>query len=170
MFIGVISDTHGVFSEEFKEFFKDVDEIWHAGDFGGGFKTAAEIAAFKPLVGVVGNCDNFDLRWDYPPHRFFSCEGMKVLLTHIGGYPGKYDIRAYNLICHHQPDIFVCGHSHILKVKMDQDRNMLCINPGAAGIQGIHVVRTALRFHIDDGRIHDMEVFELPRPAHHQEF
>lgn len=163
MFIGLLSDTHGVFSDEFKEFFKDVDQIWHAGDFGGGFTTAAEIAAFKPLVGVVGNCDNYDLRWDYPVYKAFECEGMKVLMTHIGGYPGRYDPQARRLIEFHEPDIFVCGHSHILKVMRDEKRKMLTINPGAAGIQGFHVVRTALRFHIDNGQIHNMEVFELDR-------
>ena len=163
MFIGLLSDTHGVFSDEFKEFFKDVDEIWHAGDFGGGFTTAAEIAAFKPLVGVVGNCDNYDLRWDYPVYQSFEREGLKILMTHIGGYPGRYNMSAYNLIRHLEPDIFVCGHSHILKVMNDPELKMLTINPGAAGIQGFHVVRTALRFHIDAGKIHDMEVFELKR-------
>ena len=163
MFIGLLSDTHGVFSDEFKEFFKDVDQIWHAGDFGGGFTTAAEIAAFKPLVGVVGNCDNYDLRWDYPVYKVFECEGMKVLMTHIGGCPGRYDPQARRLIDFHEPDIFVCGHSHILKVMRDEKRKMLTINPGASGVQGFHVVRTALRFHIDNGQIHNMEVFELDR-------
>lgn len=163
MFIGVISDTHGVFDPRFKEFLEPVDQIWHAGDFGGGTDTAAEIAAFKPLVGVVGNCDNRSLLYDYPMHRFFECEGLKVLMTHIGGYPGRYDKKARELIDRHRPDIFVCGHSHILKVVRDPRRDMLVINPGAAGIQGFHIVRTALRFHIDKGRIHDMEIFELDR-------
>ena len=125
--------------------------------------TAAEIAAFKPLVGVVGNCDNYDLRWDYPVYKVFECEGMKVLMTHIGGYPGRYDPQARRLIDFHEPDIFVCGHSHILKVMRDEKRKMLTINPGASGVQGFHVVRTALRFHIDNGQIHNMEVFELDR-------
>lgn len=163
MFIGVISDTHGVFDPRFKEFLKPVDQIWHAGDFGGGMDTAAEIAAFKPLVGVAGNCDNRSLLYDYPMHRCFECEGMKVLMTHIGGYPGRYDRQARELIDRYRPDIFVCGHSHILKVVRDPKRNMLVINPGAAGIQGFHIVRTALRFHIEEGHIHDMELFELDR-------
>ena len=89
-YIGLISDTHGVFSEQFKEFLAPVDEVWHAGDFGGGFQTAEEIAAFKPLVGVAGNCDNYDLRYTHPIHRFFECEGFKVLMIHVGGYPGRY--------------------------------------------------------------------------------
>lgn len=162
-YIGLISDTHGVFSDEFREFFSPVDEIWHAGDFGGGLELAAQIAAFKPLVGVAGNCDNYDLRFTHPLHRFFECEGMKVLMTHIGGYPGRYDVRARKLIDELRPDIFICGHSHILKVMRDTRRDMMVINPGAAGIQGFHVVRTALRFRMDQGRIFDMQVFELDR-------
>ena len=163
MYIGLISDTHGVFGQQFKEFFEPVDQIWHAGDFGGGMDLAAQIADFKPLVGVAGNCDNHQLRFIHPLHRFFECEGVKVLMTHVGGYPGRYDARARELIDRYRPDIFVCGHSHILKVVRDTKRDMLVINPGAAGIQGVHVVRTALRFRIDDGKIHDMEVFELDR-------
>lgn len=163
MFIGLISDTHGVFDQPFRDFMEPVDQIWHAGDFGGGMDLAEDIAGFKPLVGVAGNCDNHDLRFIHPLHRFFECGGLKILMTHIGGYPGKYDPRARRLIEELRPDIFVCGHSHILKVVRDIRRNMLVINPGAAGIQGFHIVRTALRFHIDDGRIHDMEVFEVDR-------
>ena len=163
MFIGLISDTHGVFSSQFREFLEPVDQIWHAGDFGGGLSLAAEIADFKPLVGVAGNCDNHELRFTHPLHRFFECEGLKVLMTHVGGYPGRYDPRARKLIDTYRPDLFVCGHSHIVKVMRDQQRNMLVVNPGAAGIQGFHVVRTALRFHIDAGKIHDMEIFELDR-------
>lgn len=164
MFIGLISDTHGVFSEEFREFLSPVDEIWHAGDFGGGMELAEQIAGFKPLKGVAGNCDNHQLRYLHPMYRVFECCGLKVLMTHVGGYPGRYDSKARKLIDEYKPDIFVCGHSHILKVVRDPARNgMLVINPGAAGIQGFHLVRTAIRFHIDDGRIHDMEVYELDR-------
>lgn len=164
MYIGLISDTHGVFSEEFRRFFEPVDCIWHAGDFGGGMELAEQMARFKPLVGVAGNCDNYQLRYIHPLSRVFECEGKKVLMTHIGGYPGRYDTRARELIDFHKPDIFVCGHSHILKVVRDVKRNgMLVLNPGAAGIQGFHVVRTALRFRIDSSGIHDMEVFELDR-------
>ena len=163
MYIGLISDTHGVFSQEFKDFFSQVDQIGHAGDFGGGMQLAQDMAAFKPLVGVAGNCDNYNLRYTHPVHRFFECEGLKVLMTHVGGYPGRYDLKARELIDNYKPDIFICGHSHILKVVRDTKRNMLVINPGAAGIQGFHLVRTALRFHLDQGRIHGMEVFELDR-------
>lgn len=163
MYIGLISDTHGIFDARFKEFLEPVDQIWHAGDFGGGMELVEEISRFKPLIGVAGNCDNHDMRFIHPLHRFFECEGMKILMTHIGGYPGRYDARALKLINEYQPDIFVCGHSHILKVVRDIKRNMLVVNPGAAGIQGFHIVRTALRFHIDNGVIHDMEIYELDR-------
>lgn len=163
MYIGLISDTHGVFSPQFREFLEPVDQIWHAGDFGGGMELAAEIASFKTLVGVSGNCDNHELRFIHPLYRIFECGGMKVLMTHIGGYPGRYDSKARELIDRYRPDIFVCGHSHILKVVRDTKRDMLVLNPGAAGIQGFHLVRTALRFRIDDGKIHDMQVFELDR-------
>lgn len=164
-YIGLISDTHGVFDSSLRTFLEPVDEIWHAGDFGGGFSLAAEIAAFKPLVGVSGNCDNYDLRYDYPLHRFFTCGGMKVLMTHIGGYPGHYDRSAFALIMRYRPDIFVCGHSHILKVVYDKQLEMMVLNPGAAGYQGFHIVRTALRFHLDDGKLSGMEVLNLDKTA-----
>lgn len=163
MYIGLISDTHGVFDKPFKDFLEPVDQIWHAGDFGGGLELAARIAEFKPLVGVACNCDNYNLRYEHPLYRFFECEKVKVLMTHIGGYPGRYAPEARKLIDSYKPDIFICGHSHILKVVRDTKRNMLVVNPGAAGIQGFHVVRTALRFKIEDGNIHSMEVFECDR-------
>ena len=162
-YIGLISDTHGVFDAPFKEFLAPVDEVWHAGDFGGGMQLAEQLAQFKPLTGVAGNCDNYNLRYIHPMHRFFECEGLKILMTHVGGYPGRYDVRAKELIDKYKPDIFVCGHSHILKVVRDTKRDMLVINPGAAGIQGFHVVRTALRFKLEAGKIQSMEVFELDR-------
>lgn len=162
MYIGLISDTHGVFDKPFMEFLEPVDEIWHAGDFG-GIQTAEAIAAFKPLKGVYGNCDGYDVRLDYPLYQLFDCEGLKVLMTHIGGYPGRYDSRARALIDEFRPGLFVCGHSHILKVVNDVKRDMLVMNPGAAGIQGFHIVRTALRFRIENADIRGLEVFELDR-------
>lgn len=162
MFIGLLSDTHGVFSEEFREFFAPVDQIWHAGDFG-SLETAQEIAAFKPLLGVHGNCDGQDIRLDHPEFRFFDCAGTKVLLTHIGGSPGRYYPQARELIRLYRPDLFVCGHSHILRVQMDPSGAFLYVNPGAAGIQGWHTVRTALRFHVEKEGVQKMEVFELSR-------
>lgn len=161
MYVGLISDTHGTFSDGFKTFFEPVDVIWHAGDFGGGLSFADSIKEFKPLVGVAGNCDGQDIRLEYPLHQLLKVQGLTVLMTHIGGSPGHYYPEAKALIKEHKPDIFICGHSHILKVMRDGE--MMYINPGAAGIQGWHVVRTALRFRIEDGKLKDMEVFELPR-------
>ena len=163
MFVGIISDTHGVFSDQFRDFFEPVDVIWHAGDFGSGIEFAASIASFKPLVGVCGNCDGQDIRSVYPAFQEFELEGCKVLMTHIGGSPGHYDLRALALIDSYRPDIFVCGHSHILKVMHDKQHDMLYINPGAAGLQGWQVERTALRFKIENGKASDMELFRLPR-------
>ena len=163
MYIGLISDTHGVFDQAFKDFLEPVDAIWHAGDWGGDEAFIKGITVFKPVVGVYGNCDGYPARYDFPVHQFFQCGGMSVLMTHIGGYPGRYDVRAKALIEQLRPQIFVCGHSHILKVVNDARYDMLVINPGACGIQGWHLVRTALRFHIDDGAVSGMEVFELPR-------
>lgn len=163
MYIGLISDTHGVFSDGFRGFFEPVDVIWHAGDFGGGIGFAESMAAYKPLVGVAGNCDGQDIRMTYPLHRCFEAGGLKILMTHIGGSPGHYDLRAHALLDRYRPDVFVCGHSHILKVMRDKSLDLMYINPGAAGLQGWQVVRTALRFRIEDGEIKDMEVFELQR-------
>lgn len=163
MYVGLISDTHGVFSEGFKKFFEPVDVIWHAGDFGGGVGFAESIAAFKPLVGVYGNCDGQDIRFQYPQFQYIEEQGLRVIMTHIGGSPGHYDAKATELIDSYRPDVFVCGHSHILKVMNDRKHNLLYVNPGAAGLQGWQVMRTALRFKISGGKICDMEVFELPR-------
>ena len=161
MYIGLISDTHGVFDAPFKEFLAPVDEIWHAGDFGGGLDLAAAISEFKPLVGVAGNCDNYDLRFTHPLHRFFECEGMKVLMTHIGGYPGNYDASIRSTLRTNPPTLFISGHSHILKVMHDRHINTLHISPGAAGIHGFHKVRTLVRFTVNGAKFEDMEVIEL---------
>lgn len=163
MYIGVISDTHGVWSPEFKTFLEPVDEIWHAGDWGGSLKFAQKISNWKKTIGVYGNCDGQDIRFEYPAFQNFVCEGMNVLMTHIGGYPGKYDIKALRLIEQFRPNLFVCGHSHILKVQYDNHFDMLTINPGACGLQGWQIVRTALRFKINNATISDMEVYELNR-------
>ena len=161
-YIGLISDTHGVFDDKLKKFLEPVDEIWHAGDFG-NIETADAIAAFKPLRGVYGNCDDQKVRLAHPYVQFFELEGKRILMMHIGGYPGRYDFKAFQLINAHLPDIFICGHSHILKVINDTKYRVLTINPGAAGIQGFHNVRTALRFRIENGTIKDMEVGEWER-------
>lgn len=161
-YIGLISDTHCVFDAPLKEFLSPVDEIWHAGDFG-NIETVDAIAAFKPLVGVYGNCDDQKVRLAQPYTRSFEKEGVKVLMMHIGGYPYHYDYKALQLIYAHLPQLFICGHSHILKVMNDKKFNMLVMNPGAAGIQGFHNVRTALRFKIEKGNITDLEVGEWER-------
>ena len=149
MYIGIISDTHCWFDDPLKKFLEPVDEIWHAGDFGNE-ETLLQIADFKPLKGVYGNCDGTQVRGRVPYTQLFECGGKRVLMMHIGGYPGRYDYKAFQLINAHLPDIFVCGHSHILKVIFDKKYNMLTVNPGAAGIQGFHQVRTAIRVHIDE--------------------
>ena len=161
-YIGLISDTHCHFDSKLREFLSPVDVVWHAGDFG-NVDTYSDIVTMKPVVGVYGNCDGYDVREVCPRIQLFDEGGMKVLMMHIGGYPRRYDYQALRLIEAHRPDIFVCGHSHILKVVNDKHYGMLVLNPGAAGLQGFHLVRTALRFHIDDGRIHDMEVGEWKR-------
>ncbi|MDP3453050.1 MAG: metallophosphoesterase family protein [Bacteroidales bacterium] len=158
-YIGLLSDTHCFFDNKLREFFKDVDEIWHAGDFG-NIAVSDAISSFKPLKGVYGNCDGHEVRLVHPYIHNFAIEGMRFLMIHIGGYPGRYDYRAMQLIAAHRPDVFICGHSHILKVINDRQNNLICINPGAAGIQGIHKVRTAIRFRVENGALQDMEVGE----------
>jgi putative phosphoesterase len=160
--IGVISDTHGTFDEPLREFLKDVDEIWHAGDIG-SLELADQIAAFKPLKAVYGNIDGGVTRRVLSEFNCFECEGKKVLITHIGGYPRHYSPQAVTRIQQLKPDIFVAGHSHILKVIFDPIYNLLHINPGAAGCYGFHKIRTAIRFTIDDTDIRDMEIGEWQR-------
>lgn len=163
MYIGLISDTHGTFSEPFKEFLAPVDVLWHAGDWGGGEEFIRSIADFKPVVGVYGNCDGATVRYQYPEYQLLKLQGLTVLMTHIGGSPGHYYPGAKALIEKFRPDVFICGHSHILKVMRDTRYNLLYINPGAAGLQGWQLVRTALRFRIEAGEVKDMEVFEFPK-------
>ena len=163
MYVGLISDTHGVFDDAFRRFFDPVDQLWHAGDWGGDLAFTRKISDFKPVVGVYGNCDGQDIRFDYPLYQSFECGGMRVLLTHIGGYPGHYAPGVRSLITDCQPQLFVCGHSHILKVMYDNQYQMLTMNPGAAGLQGWQLVRTALRFKVEDGAVSAQEVFEVPR-------
>ncbi|HUW91941.1 MAG TPA: metallophosphoesterase family protein [Bacteroidales bacterium] len=160
MKIGLLSDTHGWIDPAVYEHFTNVDEIWHAGD-AGNIDVITELEAFKPLRAVWGNCDGFEVRSATSEYLSFTVEGKKVLLIHIGGYPGRYDFRARDLISDLKPDIFVCGHSHIVKVMYDKVNAMLCINPGSAGKTGIHKVMTLLRFTINGGMISDMEVIEF---------
>lgn len=160
--IGVISDTHNCFDDALRKFLADVDEVWHAGDFG-SIEIADAIAKFKPLVGVYGNIDGGVTRIAYPEINVWNCEGMKVAMTHIGGYPGRYQPAAYATIKRARPDIFIAGHSHILKVQYDKSNDVLFINPGAAGCSGFHKVRTAVRFEIDGCDIRNMEIGEWPK-------
>jgi uncharacterized protein len=160
--IGLLSDTHSHWDERFAAFFESCDEIWHAGDIG-NIATADAIASIKPLRAVYGNIDDYKVRSSYPKFLQFTCEGVGVLMTHIGGYPGKYEAEVKTLIEKVKPKLFVCGHSHILKVIYDKKNNLLHINPGAAGKQGMHRVRTAIRLTIEDEEMKDMEILEIPR-------
>jgi putative phosphoesterase len=165
MKIGLISDTHGYLDEKVFNYFKDCDEIWHAGDFG-TLELSDKLAAFKPFKGVYGNIDGTEIRVVHPKVLFFDCEGKKVLMTHIGGSPGKYVPEVKLLLQKHQPDIFICGHSHILRVMSDPQYNkMLYINPGAAGVHGFHKVKTIIRFEINQGVISNMQAIELGERA-----
>ena len=136
------------------------DEVWHAGDIG-TTAVADGISALKILRGVYGNIDGHELRSQFPENQIFSCEGVKVLMTHIGGYPGRYNTRVRNLILEEKPQLYICGHSHILKVIQDQKNNLLHMNPGACGVQGFHKLRTLLRFTLNQGKIENLEAIEL---------
>lgn len=162
--IGLLSDTHGTFDDTLRRFLDPVDEVWHAGDFG-SIETADAIAAFKPLRGVCGNIDDALVRRVYTPFELFKCEEATVLMTHIGGYPRHYNPRALPRITSARPDLFIAGHSHILKIIYDPVYRLLHLNPGAAGNYGIHKVRTALRFTVDGREVRDMEIGEWPRAS-----
>ncbi len=160
--IGLLSDTHGFLDKEYFEFLKDVDEIWHAGDIGTN-EIADELQEFKVLRAVFGNIDDHIIRSRFPAHQKFEIEGMKIFMTHIGGYPGRYAPPVKSEIFKNPPDIFISGHSHILKVMPDKHLNLLHINPGAAGNRGIHKVKTVLRFVLNNKNISDLEILEKPR-------
>lgn len=158
--IGLLSDTHAMLDERIFEHFASCDEIWHAGDIG-SLEVVNKLQAYKPLRAVWGNIDGYEIRTLFPQHNKFMCEGVKVWLTHIGGYPGKYDPMVRPAIFQQPPKLFICGHSHILKVKYDKNLDLLHINPGAAGKQGFHKVQTLVRFEIDGEKIQNLEVIEL---------
>ena len=160
--IGILSDTHGFVHPRILDFFGMVDEIWHAGDMG-NIGIARQLSGIKPLRAVYGNIDGQDVRIEYPEVQNFLTEQVKVFMTHIGGYPGHYDIRARLLVEQEKPMLFVCGHSHILKVMYDKKYGMLHINPGAAGRYGIHKSITAVRLIIDGNDMRDLEVMDIPR-------
>ena len=160
--IGLLSDTHGYFDEKLKIFFKDCDEIWHAGDIG-NMELSDEIAKFKAFKAVYGNIDGHEVRAAWPRDQRFMLEETEVFMTHIGGYPGKYDPLIREIVFSNPPKLFISGHSHILKVMHDKKLGLLHINPGAAGKHGMHKFRTAVRFSIEGERIYDLEVWEVKR-------
>lgn len=166
MKIGLISDTHGHVDKKVYKYFADCDEIWHAGDFG-TIAVSDELRKIAPLRGVYGNIDGQDVRISHPEHQKFTIEGLKVWITHIGGYPGRYNPKIREDVYRLKPDIFICGHSHILKVMPDKKvKNLLHINPGAAGIVGIHKVKTIMTFEINAGKVEEMKVIEMgPRAS-----
>ena len=160
--IGLLSDTHGWLNPAVFEFFKDCDEIWHVGDIG-STDVADSLSAFKPLRAVYGNIDDQRIRLMFPKINIFTIENVKVMMTHIGGYPGRYEPGIKELIIKEKPNIFISGHSHILKVMNDHDLHLLHINPGAAGNSGFHKVITMVRFQIDGSEIKNMELYEKKR-------
>lgn len=161
MRIGLISDTHGYLDPQVYTYFEECDEIWHAGDFG-GVHVSEELSAFRPLRGVYGNIDDTALRRLHPLDLKFDLDGVRIWMTHIGGYPKRYNKRVRTQLQDDAPDVFICGHSHILKVVRDPSyQRMLVLNPGAAGKHGFHHVRTMMRFTIAKGTIDDLDVIEL---------
>lgn len=156
----LISDTHGHLDQKIQKYINGVDQVWHAGDIGTTNVTDS-ISGFKPLKAVYGNIDGHLLRSQFPENQIFICEGVKVLMTHIGGYPGRYNPRVRKLILEHKPQLYICGHSHILKVMHDRRNGLLHMNPGACGIQGFHKFRTLLRFELNQRKIENVEAIEL---------
>lgn len=158
--IGLLSDTHGYWDVRFEEYFAPCDEIWHAGDMC-SYEHAMQFARMKPFRAVCGNCDGGSLRFFFPEVLRWRCEDVEVLMKHIGGYPGRYDRSVIKTLMKNPPQLFISGHSHILKVCYDRQLGCLHINPGAAGLQGWQSVRTLVRFTIDQSDIKDLEVIEL---------
>jgi putative phosphoesterase len=159
--IGLLSDTHGYLDPRIFEHLKGCNEVWHAGDIG-DVSVADALQDFKPFRAVYGNIDDINIQVRYPEDLFFECEEVKVWLTHIGGSPPNYNPRIKKILRQQIPDLFICGHSHILRIKRDSAlNNMLYLNPGAAGNQGFHSMRTIVRFVIDGPKIDKMEVIEL---------
>ncbi|MCP4123737.1 MAG: metallophosphoesterase family protein [Bacteroidetes bacterium] len=158
--IGLLSDTHGYLDQGIKKHFADCDEIWHAGDIG-TLQISDQLSDWKTLRAVYGNIDGGKLRIIHPEIQLFELEGVKVLMTHIGGYPGRYMPLVRELIKKEKPKLYICGHSHILKVIPDRKNDLLHMNPGAAGYSGFHKVKTLLRFRLNAGNIEGLEVIEL---------
>ena len=160
--IGLLSDTHGYIDDRIMSHLSICDEIWHAGDFGTS-EVLDQLKKLGPVRGVFGNIDGMELRKSLPEELLFDLEELKVWIIHIGGYPPKYSRQIKDDLKRYNPGLFICGHSHILKVVFDKERNLLHINPGAAGHAGFHVIRTMVRFEINQGKIENLEVIELGR-------
>lgn len=158
--IGLIADTHGYLDDTVFKHFEQCDEIWHAGDFGSS-ELVDQLKAFKPLRGVYGNIDGAAIRAEFPEVLRFRCEEVNVLMVHIGGYPGRYSSLVKTELQREKAQLFISGHSHILKILFDEKMNCLHMNPGAAGKQGWHKVRTLIRFDIDGAQMKNCEVIEL---------
>lgn len=156
----LLSDTHSHLDDTILKYVNQADEVWHAGDIGDLVVTDT-IKKLKPLRAVYGNIDDDKARMEFPLNNRFLCEGVAVLITHIGGYPGKYNQAIRAELQNNPPQLFICGHSHILKVQFDKKLNLLHMNPGAAGIYGFHQVRTMLRFEINGDKIQQLEIIEL---------
>jgi putative phosphoesterase len=155
----LISDTHSYLDPKLIKYIQNADEVWHAGDIG-TLSLCDQIKALKPFKAVFGNIDGAEIRSGYPENLIFECEAVKILITHIGGYPGKYPTRIKQLLLEHRPKLFICGHSHILKVMFDKTLNLLHINPGACGVHGFHTVKTAVQFEIDGAEIKNLAIIE----------
>ncbi|CAM1351899.1 MULTISPECIES: metallophosphoesterase family protein [Tenacibaculum] len=156
----LLSDTHSFIDEQILKFVKQADEVWHAGDIG-DLEVTDTIKKLKPLRAVYGNIDDKNARVEFPLDNKFVVDGVSVWITHIGGYPNKYNQRVREELKTNRPQLFICGHSHILKVQYDKKLNLLHLNPGAAGNHGFHKIRTMLRFEIDKGNVKNMEIIEL---------
>jgi uncharacterized protein len=160
--IGLLSDTHGSMHTSIPGFFSECDEIWHAGDIG-NLATAESLERLKPLRAVHGNIDGQELRLLFPAELRFTVGGVSVFMTHIGGYPGRYEKHVREVLSQECPKLFISGHSHILKIMNDKRYSLLHINPGAAGNSGLHHVITAVRFKVEEGRISDLDILEIKR-------
>jgi len=158
----ILSDTHSCFDSFIEKQATWADEIWHAGDWG-NMEVVESLEKYAPVKGVYGNIDDHTIRAAYPEHESFACDGLKISMLHIAGYPGRYNSKAKTIIAQDQPDLFICGHSHILKVMKDPKGKHLHINPGAAGQKGFHKVRTMIRLVIRNGKADQMEVVEINR-------
>lgn len=167
--IGLLSDTHSFLDQRLENIFSDCDEIWHAGDIG-DIRVMDTLESWKPVRAVHGNIDSGTVKLSYPKFIHFTLEDVRILLIHIAGSFGKYNPDVHKIIEEHgAADLLICGHSHILKVQMDKKYRMLYMNPGAAGVHGFHIMRTALTFELDAGEIRNLNIIELGKRSHIQQ-